>query len=270
MKMIRDPKPRLIAAAPIRDRVVHHAMYNLMSPVFTPSFIFDNYASLPGKGTHRAVLRFQHFMRTFQWVQKLDVMHYFPAISWDVVLTILGKRIKDGSFLYVCQRLLESAGYLHGNAAPFPAARDSHRQITRTGLPIGNLTSQFFGLLYLDELDHYIKRTLKIRGYVRYVDDMALFDDDMDRLRECSRMCATWLEENRGLYLHPPPAPIRCSVQRTTFLGYELSRRSRRMKAGSRRRFFRKLERLLDSDGPADIKETWRRSLEAHAGLALF
>jgi retron-type reverse transcriptase len=153
---IYEPKQRQICAAAFRDRVVQHALCTVLDPLFEASFIHDTYACRRGKGTHAAVRRAQQFARKFPYVLKCDVRKYYDSIDHAVLKALLRRQLKDTA----CLALLD-----HIIAHPLPGSRPGK------GLPIGNLTSQYFANLYLGELDHLVKERLRCKGYVRYMDD---------------------------------------------------------------------------------------------------
>ena len=189
---VRDPKHRVVSAAPFRDRVVHHAFCTVCEPIFERGFIYDSYANRRGKGTHRAVARYEAFRDRFRGVLRCDVYRYFPAIDHQILKDDLRRRIACPRTLALADRIVDCSNpqepvdlYFPGDDLFTPFER-------RRGLPIGNLTSQFFANLYLDGLDHFCKEVLRAKGYLRYVDDFALFDDDAGRLQE-------WREQHRPL-----------------------------------------------------------------------
>ena len=170
-----DPKHRIVSAAPFRDRVVHHALCAVCEPIFERGFIFDSYANRTGKGTHRAVARYEAFRDRFRYVLRCDVYRYFPAIDHELLKTDLRRRIACPRTLELADRIIDASNpqepvhlYYPGDDLFTPFER-------RRGLPIGNLTSQFFANLYLDRMDHFCKQVLRARGYLRYVDDFAMF-----------------------------------------------------------------------------------------------
>ena len=181
---IHEPKRRLISAAPFRDRVVHHALCNIMEPVFERSFIFDSYANRVGKGTHRALDRCQEFARRYRYVLSCDVRQFFPSIDLALLRHTLHRKVRDGDVLWLIDRIMESGigvlseeyemTYFPGDDL-FAAARPR-------GLPIGNLTSQFWANCYLSPFDHFVQRELRCPAYLRYVDDFLLFSDDKRQL----------------------------------------------------------------------------------------
>ena len=176
---IHEPKLRRISAAPFRDRVVHHALCNLIEPVFERLFIPDSYANRIGKGTHLALDRLQAFARRYRYVLRMDIVKHFPAIDHRILLDLLGRHLADQRILDLAGRIVASGeGVLDQEYHPVLFPGDDLLDLARPrGLPIGNLTSQFWSNCYMHPLDLYIKRGLGCRAYLRYVDDFALFSD---------------------------------------------------------------------------------------------
>lgn len=177
---IRERKLRLISAAPFRDRVVHHALCRVLDPIWEPRFIYDTYACREDKGTHKALDRCQHFARGYPYVLQCDIHQFFPAIDLTILRDKLARRIRDDEVLWLIDRILDGGA---GVLAPmystewFPGD-DLLAPLRPRGLPIGNLTSQTWANVYLDSLDHFVKRELKCPAYLRYCDDFLLFSDD--------------------------------------------------------------------------------------------
>jgi RNA-directed DNA polymerase len=164
---IRDPKPRTVSAAPFRDRVVHHALCAVVEPIFERGFIDDSYANRLGKGTHRAIARYEQFRDRHAWVLSADILRFFPAVDHAILKDVLRRRIACPATLWLLDTIIDGANpqepvnrYFPGDDLFTPFER-------RRGLPIGNLTSQFFGNLYLDRLDHFVTEVLRAPGYVR-------------------------------------------------------------------------------------------------------
>jgi len=178
---IHEPKRRLISAAPFRDRVVHHALCNGIEPIFERSFINDSYANRVGKGTHRAIARCQQFARRYPYVLQCDVRQFFPSIDHAVLRSLLARKLNDPDVMWLVDQIINSGvGVLtqEYKMAWFPS--DDLLAASRPrGLPIGNLTSQFWGNCYLNPFDHFVKRELGCKGYVRFVDDFMLFADNV-------------------------------------------------------------------------------------------
>ncbi|NIA29056.1 MAG: hypothetical protein GWP06_03975 [Actinobacteria bacterium] len=176
---IHEPKKRLISAAPFRDRVVHHALCQIIEPVFEKSFIFDSYANRLGKGTHRALNRAQFFSRRFRYVLQCDVEQFFPAIDHQVLYSIIAAKIKDADILWLIKKILQSGVDVLSEEyemSYFPGD-DLFAPLRPRGLPIGNLTSQFWANCFLNPFDHFVKRELRCPAYLRYVDDFLLFSN---------------------------------------------------------------------------------------------
>jgi retron-type reverse transcriptase len=240
--LIHDPKKRLISAAPFRDRVVHHALCSVIEPIFERKFIFDSYANRVGKGTHRALNRASHYMRRFTYVLPMDIRQFFPAIDHAILYQTLAGTLQDKHTLELCSRILDSGrGVLTGEyeMVYFPGD-DLFAPARPRGLPIGNLTSQFWANVYLNRFDHTVKRHLKCRGYLRYVDDFLLFDDDKARLSEWRQACIEFLAGLR-LTIHENSAQPRPCRTGLPFLGFQLFPDHRRVKQrkviAARRRF---------------------------------
>jgi retron-type reverse transcriptase len=242
---IRDPKRRKISAAPFRDRVVHHALCQVIEPIFEPTFIHDSYACRIGKGTHRAVDRCQSFARRHPYVLKADIRKFFPSVDHAILLDLLARRIADRQVMDLIGRIVKSGeGVLDEDYVMhwFPGD-DLLTPLRPRGLPIGNLTSQFWGNVYLDDLDQHVKRRLHCRAYVRYADDFVLFADDKARLHRWREEIDRWLERLR-LTLHPRKSvvfPVRDGID---FLGYRVFPARRRVRRVAVRRFTRRLRRL--------------------------
>jgi len=166
---IHDPKRRLISAALFRDRVVHHALCNVIEPLFERRFISDSYANRVGKGTHRALDRCQQFARRFKYVLQCDVRQFFPSIDLAILKETLGRVIGDADVMGLVDLILSSGvGVLSDvyDMVWFPG--DDLFAVDRPrGLPIGNLTSQFWANCYLDPFGHFVKRELRCKGYLR-------------------------------------------------------------------------------------------------------
>jgi RNA-directed DNA polymerase len=228
---IHDPKKRLISAAPFRDRVVHHALVNVIEPIFERKFIYDTYANRTGKGTHLALDRCTHFMRRYQYVLPLDIRQFFPSIDHAILMQILRSTLTDERVLNLCDAILASGQGVLANEyemACFPGD-DLFSAARPRGLPIGNLTSQFWANIYLNRLDHFIKRELKCRAYLRYVDDMLLFSDNLEELHSWRSAIIAFLA-NLRLTIHEnsaQPRPCRVGVP---FLGFQVFPDHRRLK----------------------------------------
>lgn len=240
---VYEPKKRLISAAPYRDRVVHHALCAVIEPFFERVFIHDSYANRKGKGTHRAVDRFTDFCRQNRYVLQCDIKKYFPSIDHDILYGIIARKIKDPDVLWLVRRIIDSSNpqepvydYFPGDDLFSPVER-------RKGIPIGNLTSQFFANIYLSGFDHFVKRSLGGRAYIRYTDDFVLLSNDKHYLHAAKEAMAAYLEGLR-LKLHPRKSQVFPVSQGTCFLGYRIFTTHRRLKTQNIHRARRRLRRL--------------------------
>jgi retron-type reverse transcriptase len=223
---VRDPKRRQICAAPYRDRVVHHAVCHILEPFFERRLIFDSYACRPGKGTHAAIARAQRFSRCYRYFLKCDIRKYFQSIDQAVLQTLLAKLFKDPPLLVLLSRIIEHA----------PPDAEAGR-----GLPIGNLTSQHFANLYLSELDHYLKDRRRIKGYLRYMDDVLLFADDKLTLHGWLAAIRWFLQENLRLALKEEATLIMPVTEGIPFLGFRIYPNMIRLNPRTLRRFRRQV-----------------------------
>lgn len=198
---IEEPKKRLISAAPYRDRVIHHALCNVIEPLFEPGFIYDSYACRKEKGTHRAIDRCQKFLRKSRYALKCDIVSYFPSIDHEILLGIMARKIRDRSLIELIGKILKSRVF--STELDWRETEDLFCPRERSkGIPIGNLTSQFFANVYLNELDHFVKDDLREKYYLRYVDDFLIFGDDKKHLFKVRDEIAAYLK-NLRLLLHP-------------------------------------------------------------------
>ena len=246
---VRDPKPRRVSAAPFRDRVVHHALCSVVEPVFERGFIDDSFANRIGKGTHRAVARYERFRDGFRHVLRCDIHRFFPAIDHEILKRCLRRRIHCEPTLRLMDAIIDGSNAQEPVLRYFPGDDLFSPHARRRGLPIGNLTSQFFGNVYLDALDHFVKEVLRVRGYLRYVDDFALFHDDPQVLADWRDRIARHLEMRR-LVLSEHKTHILSTAEPAEFLGFELwPGGHRRLPENNVRRFRDRLRSL---------RERWR------------
>lgn len=216
-----EPKERLICAASFRERVLHHAVINVLDPVLERFQIDDSYACRVGKGTEAALLRSLACCRSHAWFLKLDVRRYFDSIPHETLLRLLARKVKD-------RRLLALVG----------AIVDSYERLPGRGLPIGNLTSQHLANFYLAHVDHLVKDHLRVRGYIRYMDDMLIFGESSAALAAVERQVRSYIGDDLQLQLKPVVKGR--AAGGVPFLGFRvypggihLSRRKRRL-AGAR------------------------------------
>jgi len=243
--MIHEPKERLISAAPFRDRVLHHAIHQVIESIFDRQFIYDSYACRLGKGTHRAVRRFKEFIKHNSYVLKCDIQKYFPSIDHEILINLIGKRIKDERLMDLIIKIISSRPPEPLSEEPqWFAGDDLFSSLDRPrGIPIGNLTSQFFANIYLHELDSFVKHKLREKYYIRYVDDFVVLGNDKVHLHDVKEQIRGFLQTLR-LRLHPKKCnvfPVRVG---TDFLGYRIYPTHSRIRKENVRRFVIRTKRL--------------------------
>jgi retron-type reverse transcriptase len=240
---IKEPKPRLISAAPYRDRVVHHALCNIIAPIFENTFIFDSYANRTGFGTHRALRRFTQFYRSSRYILQCDIKKYFPSIDHGILKTLLRRKIKCADTLWLIDRLIDNSNSQEAVLEYFPGDELLTPSYRRRGLPIGNLTSQFFANVYLSGFDHFVKEQLQVKKYVRYVDDFALFGEDRYLLVESQLAIEEYLASLR-LKLHPVKNQLLETKSGANFLGFRVFPDRIRVRTENLRRARRRLGQM--------------------------
>ncbi len=213
--IIRDPKTRKINKSAFRDRIVHHALCNILEPIYEKIFIYDSYANRKGKGTLKALERFDVFKRQVAvpypdyvtgYCLKADIKHYFETVDHNILLNIIQRRIKDKNLLFLLKNILTN--YSNGEQGK--------------GMPLGNLTSQFLANVYLNELDQYVKHALKAKYYLRYVDDFVILHKKKELLEMYKLEIDSFLQQKLQLELHPLKSKILPLHKGITFLGFRI------------------------------------------------
>lgn len=220
---IYDPKKREICAAPFEQRILHHALMNICGPYFDSRQTDDSFASLKGRGTYAALERARKYHRRYQWCVKMDVKKYFDSIDHSVLKEMLARFFKERHLLHILNTIIDS----HTNG------------LQCCGLPIGNLTSQYFANHYLSVIDHYARERLRVKGYVRYMDDIMLYGDNRE---ECvAQANAIRCKIREELHLQLKTLDVRKTNVYTQFLGYRLSQHRMLLSHRSARRFKKRL-----------------------------
>ncbi len=240
--IVNKPVKREIFAANFRDRVVHHFIYNYISPIFEKTFINDSYSCRKGKGTHYGIKRIDHFIRSCSenytkdsYILKLDIQSYFMSINKNLLFhkvktTLLEYRLKVSFNLSLVLYLLEKTIFnnpvencrVKGNKTNWsglPASKSLFKVSKTNGLPIGNLTSQLFGNVYLNEFDHFVKRDLRIRYYGRYVDDFVIIHENKHYLLNVISEIRKYLQSELSLQLHPDKIYFQHFSKGVSYLG---------------------------------------------------
>jgi len=254
--LIYEPKKRMISAAPFVDRIVHHCLINVIGPIFEPMFITQSYANQVNKGTHRAIRDVQAAMRLRDYVLHCDIRKYFPSIDHNILKDLIQRKIKDPDVLWLINLIIDSSNpqepvidYFPGDDLLTPAER-------RRGLPIGNLTSQFFANVYLTGFDHFVKEQLGCRFYFRYVDDMVVVDWSKNDLWDICHEMGKYLETLR-LRLHPHKQHVRPVYRGVRFLGQVIYPDRRMLPKQNIRRFMQRMKKFQQryAEGVVTFKE---------------
>lgn len=256
--IIHERKRRLISAAPFRDRVVHHALCNVIQPIFERRFICDSYACREGKGTHRAIDRAQDFARRREYVLQCDVEQFFPSIDHQILRSFLAHHIADAQVLGLIDLILASGADVFANEYHmqwFPGD-DLFASARPRGLPIGNLTSQYWANVYLDRLDHFVKEELRCHCYLRYCDDFLLFHDDKAQLWAWRAAIIDYLT-NLRLRLHEDRAVVFPTRTGITWLGFRVFPHYRLLRKDNAKAFRRRLRQMAEDyqAGQIDAEE---------------
>jgi RNA-directed DNA polymerase len=231
---ISDPKPRRIHKAGVRDRLLHHAIHRVLYPFFVRVFIADSFSCRLQKGTHKAVDRFQVFSRKVScnhtrtvWVLKCDIRKFFASVDQGVLVEILKKYIPD---INILRLLTEIIGSFHSTKKG-------------VGLPLGNLTSQLLVNIYMNEFDQFVKHKLKVKYYIRYADDFAIFSPNKLSLQSLIPEIQGFLNNRLKLDLHPDKISIGTIVSGIDYLGWVHFPDHRVLRTTTKRRMMQQIER---------------------------
>ena len=224
--ILRDPKTRRISKSNFRDRIIHHALIRIIEPIFNKSFIHDSCANQIGKGNLFALGRFYLFMRKVsrngknnRWLNnnqiegyclKADIKHYFEEVNHQILLEILKRRIKDEKVIWLIKIILNN----------LPAGSGGEPHFNSKGMPLGNLTSQFFANVYLNEFDYFVKHKLRAKYYIRYVDDFVILYNSKEQLKIWKAEIDKFLKEKLKLELHPDKSKIISLLKGINFVGF--------------------------------------------------
>lgn len=225
--IVRDPKTRKISASDFKDRVIHHALCNITEPILSKDFIYDSFANRKGKGTHTAIERFEEFAKKNKggYVLKADIRHYFDTVDHKILIGILESKIKDPKIMVLVQKILSN-----------------HQiNIPGKGMPKGNLTSQFWGNVYLNRLDQFVKHKLRSKYYIRYVDDFVILSKSKEELLTWKGEIENFLAAELKLELHPQKTSIYPLSKGITFLGFRIYEHHRLLKRSNIRRIFSRI-----------------------------
>ena len=255
---VHDPKRRRIHKATVRDRVLHHAIFRIINPVFEETFISASFSCRVGKGTHKGVESVRDMLRAESkngmeecWVLKCDVRKFFDSVDHSILLGILKRRVKDNDAFGLLTKIVGSYSATEGK-----------------GIPIGNLTSQMFANIYMGELDHFIKHSLRVKNYARYTDDFVVVSSNKAYLQGLLPSIQNFLGEKLKLELHPQKVTIRKYRQGADFLGYVVLPYHMALRTRTKKRMFRKMaERAALYRSGAISKAAFEGAVSSYLGV---
>ncbi len=255
---VKDPKLRHIHKACVKDRLLHHAVFRILYPIFDKTFIFDSYSCRIGKGTHRAVNRLQEFFGKISrnntgecFLLKCDIKKFFDTIDQNILITLIKKKLRNKNALWLIGEIIKSFSISPGKS-----------------LPLGNVTSQLFANIYLNQLDQFMKHRLKIKHYIRYCDDFVILDKNQEHLEKLIPLIHSFLNEKLKLSLHPDKIEIRKYRQGIDFLGYVSFPCYRILRTKTKRGMFKKIFRKLEGlQRGQTSKESFNQSVQSYFGV---
>jgi len=267
--IVCDSKKRKNKAAPFRDRVVHHALCNIIEPIFDQGFIYDSYACREERGTHKAIKRLEKYLKSASAVLReremnlyapkiyclqCDISKYFDSIDHQILFNLLKKKIAEKKVLWLIEIIIGSSNKESGK-----------------GIPIGNLTSQLFANIYLNELDQFVKHRRREKFYIRYMDDFLILGYDKEMLHNLKQAIKEFLSEKLALTLHPKKAnifPVRTDID---FLGYRIFGNYRLLRKSTVKRFIKRTrmyQKILNKKFISE--EKFNNSLQSWLAYAKF
>lgn len=260
---IRDPKQRHIHKAEVRDRILHHAVFAVLNPIFEPTFIPYSFSCRIGKGTHKGVSALNHFIRKVGknysqhcFILKCDIRKFFGTVDHEILMSKLKQRIKDENAVWLLKEIINSF------------SSEQSDIFTTRGLPIGNLTSQLFANIYLNELDQFVKNELRLKYYARYTDDFVIVGDTNKELESILLKVGSFLKNNLLLELHPKKIVINKYSQGVDFLGYIVLPHYQLLRTKTKKRIFKKLKMRIDQYRAGEIdKKSLNQSLQSYLGV---
>ncbi|MFA5936566.1 MAG: reverse transcriptase domain-containing protein [Candidatus Paceibacterota bacterium] len=260
---IHDLKLRRIHKATVRDRVLHHAIFNVLNPIFEPTFIPNSFSCRIGKGTHRGMKKVAEMLRIVSqnntrqcYALKCDIKKFFDSIDHDILIKIIDKRIKDKKVMVLMREIVES----------YVASRPN--LFERRGVPIGNLTSQVFANIYMNEFDQFAKQILKIKYYARYTDDFIVVSTNKTYLENLIVKIQEFLRIKLYLELHPKKVTITKHIRGVDFLGYVILPKHIKLRTKTKRKIPKKIHQMVERYKQGKITElTLYSSLQSYLGV---
>lgn len=271
---VYEPKKRLIMSLPFKDRIVQWAIYRQLFPLYEKTFIFDSYACRKGKGTHKAADRLQYWLRQTErkperyYYLKMDISKYFYRVDHDILLKILARRIKDQRLLNLLEKIINcesmNFGLPPGKEPDEVAVSD---RLSNKGMPIGNLTSQMFANIYLNEVDQYAKHELGLHYYIRYMDDIIILHHDKKYLAEVKELLRAFLSDELRLDLNNKTTIRPCSMG-VDFVGFRIWSTHRRLKKKTAVKIKRNLKnQIAKVKAGEERKDRLDRSVASYRGI---
>lgn len=260
---IRDPKPRDIHKARVRDRILHHAVFQVLNPIFEPCFISASFSCREGYGVHKGVQYLQDTLRkaskndsTECFALKCDVKKFFDTIDHDILLAILKRKIKDDDTIWLLKQIISSFSSKHSLLG------------IEKGVPIGNLTSQLFANIYMNEFDVFMKQKLKIKYYLRYTDDFIIVSRSKSYLIVLIPEIVSFLSDELRLKIHEEKTTIRKTSQGVDFLGYIVFIKYKLARTKTKKRIIKKFKAKVEECNKGLIsQQSLLQSLQSYLGF---
>ena len=259
---ISDPKPRNIHKAQVRDRILHHAVFQVLNPLFEPCFISASFSCREDYGTHKGVQYLQDILRKASkngsiscFALKCDIKKFFDSIDHDILISILKRKIKDEDAIWLLEQVISSFSTcsLLG---------------TEKGVPIGNLTSQLFANIYMNEFDQFVKNNLRVKYFLRYTDDFLVLSEDMAYLENLLPEIVSFLGDNLSVKIHEEKTKIQKISWGIDFLGYIAFNKYKLVRTKTKRRIIKKFKRKLIECSQGHIsKNSLSQSLQSYLGF---
>ena len=251
---ISDPKPRQIHKATVRDRLLHHLIYQELYNYFDSKFVYDSYSCRKIKGTHKSINRFRQMIKVVSknntktcWVLKCDIKKFFANIDHNILKEILRKHIQNEDILWLLKHVIDSFNINPHISYSVNMQNDTNsvraENVSPRGLPLGNLTSQLLVNIYMNEFDQFVKRQLKVRYYIRYADDFVVFSENKEYLENILMQMKKFLETKLKLNMHPDKVFFKTIFSGVDFLGWVHFPKHKVLRTATKRRMFRNISK---------------------------
>lgn len=266
---INDPKPRIISKPTVKDRIVHHLVFKELETVFDPSFIYHSYSSRKDRGTHLAVRNLAKSLRRVSrnytrpaYALKCDIRKFFPSIHHKKLIELIKKKISDEKLLLLIEEIIGSF------STPANLSIFNEPITEKRGIPLGNVTSQIFANIYLNELDWFIKRKLKAREYFRYADDFIIVHERVDYLENILVQIDRFLKSELKIQLHPQKIEIRKFRQGIDFLGYVVLPHHIVLRTKTKKRMLKKVKKKFKEIKNETLTlESFNQTIQSYSGM---